>query len=293
MQISTIGVVSPGDMGQAVAMRLKACGYGVYTALDGRSPRTRELAAGAGLVDCGSMEKLAATCDVILSILNPAAAVNKAREAAAAMRAAGKKTVFVDCNAIAPQTVREIDAIIREAGGVFVDAGIVGPPPRGAAKTRLYVSGPQAALLTQIRDDHLEVRIAGERIGDASALKMCYAAYTKGAVALGVEMMMAAHKLGVAEVLDAEMQDSIPDVRKWILSRTTAMPPKAYRWVPEMLEIAKTFEGSGLTPRMLEGAAEMFSSIAATPLGGESPEQARAKGRSGAEIVRLLAGCGR
>lgn len=289
MQIKNIGVVSPGDMGQAVAMRLKACGYAVHTALDGRSLRTRELAAKAGLLDCGSMDQLVATCDIILSILNPGAAVDKAREVAAAIRAGGKRTVFVDCNAIAPQTVREIDAIIRQAGGSFIDAGIVGPPPRGGARTRIYVSGPQAALLSVIKDEHLDIRIAGERIGDASAIKMCYAAYTKGAVALGVEMMMAAHKLGVGQALDAEMQESIADVRKWILSRSTTMPPKAYRWVPEMLEIAKTFEGVGMTPRMLLGAADMFELIAASPLGRESPEQAREMARSGSEIMRLLA----
>lgn len=289
MQFKNIGVVSPGDMGQAVAMRLKACGHAVHTALDGRSPRTRELAAKAGLLDCGSMDRLVATCDIILSILNPGAAVDKAREVAAAIRASGKKTVFVDCNAIAPQTVREIDAIIREAGGSLIDAGIIGPPPRGGARTRIYVSGPQAALLSAIKDENLDIRIAGERIGDASAIKMCYAAYTKGAVALGVEMMMAAHRLGVGQALDAEMQESIADVRKWILSRSTTMPPKAYRWVPEMLEIARTFEGVGMTPRMLQGAADMFELIAGTPLGGESPEQAREKARSGSEIVRLLA----
>lgn len=289
MQIKHIGVVSPGDMGQAVAMRLKACGYAVHTALDGRSPRTRELAAKAGLLDCGSMDQLVATCDIILSILNPGAAVDKAREVAAAIRASGKKTVFVDCNAIAPQTVREIDAIIRKAGGLFIDAGIVGPPPRGGARTRIYVSGPEAALLATIKDENLDIRIAGEHTGDASAIKMCYAAYTKGAVALGVEMMMAAHKLGVGQALDAEMQESIADVRKWILSRSTTMPPKAYRWVPEMLEIAKTFEGVGMTPRMLQGAADMFELVADTPLGRESPEQAREKARSGSEIMRLLA----
>jgi 3-hydroxyisobutyrate dehydrogenase-like beta-hydroxyacid dehydrogenase len=289
MQIRNIGVVSPGDMGQAVAMRLKACGYAVHTALDGRSPRTRELAAKAGLLDCGSMDRLVATCDIILSILNPGAAVDKAREVAAAIRASGKQTVFVDCNAIAPQTVHEIDAIIRQAGGTFIDAGIVGPPPRGSARTRIYVSGPQAALLSVIKDESIDIRIAGERIGDASAIKMCYAAYTKGAVALGVEMMMAAHKLGVGQMLDAEMQESIADVRKWILSRSTTMPPKAYRWVPEMLEIAKTFEDAGMTPRMLQGAADMFELIADTPLGRESPEQAREKARSGSEIMRLLA----
>jgi 3-hydroxyisobutyrate dehydrogenase-like beta-hydroxyacid dehydrogenase len=290
MQFKNVGVVSPGDMGQAIAVRLKACGSDVYTALDGRSPRTRDLAAQAGLVDCGSMENLVMTCDLIFSVLNPGAAVDKAREVAAAVGTTGKKPLFVDCNAVSPQTVREIDGIIRQAGATFIDAGIIGPPPRGNARTRIYVSGPDAEVLTGINDKNLDIRVAGERIGDASAVKMCYAAYTKGAVALGMETLIAARILGVDRLLETEMEESLADVRKWILSRSTPMPPKAHRWVPEMLEIAKTFEGVGMTPRMLQGAADMYEFIAQTPLGKESPEQGREKARSGIEIVRQLAG---
>lgn len=289
MQFKKVGLVSPGDMGQAIAMRLKACGCDVYTALDGRSPRTRELAAQAGLVDCGSMEQLTASCELVFSVLNPAAAVDKARELAAAIGITGKKPVFVDCNAISPQTAREIDDIIRQAGATFIDAGIIGPPPRGNARTRIYVSGADAELLTRITDKNLDIRVAGERIGDASAVKMCYAAYTKGALALGMETLIAARMLGVDQELETEMQESLTEVRKWILSRSEPMPPKAHRWVPEMLEIARTFEGVSMTPRMLQGAADMYEFIAQTPLGKESPEQGRARARSGTEIVRLLA----
>ena len=289
MQIRKIGVTSPGDMGQAVAMRLKACGFEVYTALEGRSARTAELAHKAELNDCGSIEKLVGTCDMIMSILNPGAALDNAREVARAMRAKGRKIIFVDCNAIAPQTGHEIDGIVRGAGGIFVDAGIIGPPPRGKAKTKLYVSGPDAALMSQIVDDQLQVRVIGERVGDASAVKMCYASITKGALALGMELLITARKLGVEHALEAEFKDSQPDMYEWVLSRSVSMPPKAHRWVPEMLEIAKTFEGVGLTPRMLQGAADMYEFIADTPLGRETPEQARERGRSVAELVRALA----
>ena len=289
MELGNIGVVSPGDMGQAVAGRLKECGYNVYTALEGRSSRTRALAAKAGLEDCGTMNALVSRCDMVCSILNPAAAVEKAREAAAAISATGKRITYVDCNAVAPETVREIDRIIRAAGGDFIDAGIVGPPPRGAARTRVYVSGPVADRMTGIRNDHLLIRVVSERVGDASALKMCYGAITKGAVALGVELLIAARKLGVAETLEREFQESVPDIYEWILSRSVSMPPKAYRWVPEMNEIAKTFEDTGMTPRILLGAADMFEMIAGTALGKESPEQARERGRDGREIVRSLA----
>lgn len=290
MQLEKIGVTSPGDMGQAVAMRLRACGFDVYTALDGRSGRTAELAREARLTDCGTVEQLVATCDAIFSVLNPAAAVTKAREAAAGMRATGRKLIYVDCNAIAPQTGHEIERIIREAGGTFIDAGIIGPPPRGKAKARLYVSGPEAALLSEaIVDEQLLVRVVGERIGDASSVKMCYASITKGAVALGMELLIAARKLGVEQALEAEFRESQADLYDWILNRSVSMPPKAYRWVPEMLEIAKTFEGVGMTPRILEGAADMFEFIAQTPLGRETPEEARQRGRTGADVVRGLA----
>ena len=289
MKLQNIGVVSPGDMGQAVAACLKSSGYAVHTALDGRSKRTRTLAREAGLNDCGTMQKVVETCDVVLSILNPAAAVDNARAAAAAMRAAGRRCVFVDCNAVAPQTAHEIDAIVRAAGGECIDAGIIGPPPRGKARTRIYVSGSQAALMEQLAGPNIDIRVMGERIGDASAIKMCYASYTKGAVALGVEMLMAARRLGVDAALDRELQESLADNRQWILSRTTVMPPKAYRWVPEMLEIAKTFEGVKLTPRMLLGAADMYEMIAQTPLGKESPEDARKQGRDGMTIIKGLA----
>ena len=289
MKLQNIGIVSPGDMGQAVAQSIKNSGYTVHTALDGRSERTKALARAAGLIDCGSMQKVIATCDVVLSILNPAAAVDNARAAAAAMQATGERCLFVDCNAVAPQTALEIDTIIRAAGGDCVDAGIIGPPPRGKASMRMYVSGPKAALLEQLDNPGIKVRVMSERIGDASAIKMCYASYTKGALALGVEMLMTARRLGVDAALDRELQESAAENRQWILNRTTVMPPKAYRWVPEMLEIAKTFEGVNLTPRILQGAADMYEMIAKTALGSESPEEARKQGRDGATIIKGLA----
>jgi 3-hydroxyisobutyrate dehydrogenase-like beta-hydroxyacid dehydrogenase len=290
MQLKKIGVTSPGDMGQAVAMRLKACGFDVYTALSGRSARTAELAREAGLTDCGTVEKLVATCDAVFSVLNPGAALDNAREVAKSMRASKKKLIFVDCNAIAPSTGKEIEKLITEAGGTFVDAGIIGPPPRGKAKTRLYVSGPDAALLSeQIVDDQLRVRVVGERIGEASAVKMCYASITKGALALGVELLVAARKLGVEHALEAEFKDSQPDLYDWIVNRSVSMPPKAYRWVPEMQEIAKTFEDVGMTPRIMLGASDMYELIAKTPLGRESPEDARKQGRGGSEVIKGIA----
>jgi 3-hydroxyisobutyrate dehydrogenase-like beta-hydroxyacid dehydrogenase len=131
MKIESIGVMSPGDMGQAVALQLKQKGFNVCTALDQRSARSKTLAREAGLTDVGSIAKLIDTCEVILSIMNPGAALAFAGEFAQALSASRRKPLFVDCNAIAPGTLQAINAKITSAGGRCADGGIVGPPPRG------------------------------------------------------------------------------------------------------------------------------------------------------------------
>lgn len=292
MPIKTIGIVSPGDMGQAMAMRLKECGFEVLTALEGRSARTRALAHQAALEDCGSLHALAARCDLILSIIDPGAALDTARAAAAAIGSIGNapdKPVYADCNALSPQHKLEIDSMIRASGGRFIDVGIIGPPPRGAGNVRLYASGPEAKMLEAIRHEKLVIRVVSERVGDAAAVKMCYGAVTKGMIALGAEMMVAAQRLGVADMVDAEMAESRREIRDWLLASIPPMPPKAYRWVPEAREIAATFNQAGVTPRTMLGAADMYEFIAATPLGAESPEAARAEKRSAKTVVSALA----
>jgi 3-hydroxyisobutyrate dehydrogenase-like beta-hydroxyacid dehydrogenase len=289
MKIERVGVMSPGDMGQAVAIQLKAQGRHVYTALEGRSERSRALAREAGLTDVGTVERLVAECDVVLSIMDPGAAVNFARIAAHALRATGRRTLIVDCNAIAPDTVHEIADLIKQAGGRFLDAGIIGHPPRGKAKTNLYVSGPGAADLQQLAGPQLIVHVVGEGIADASALKMCYGALTKGTQALWLEVLIAAERLGVARLLEQQLQQSQAERYGWVLGQFPILPPKAYRWVPEMLEISKTLGAAGMTPKMFQGAADIYRFVAGTSLGKETPEN-RDRARDGKDVVRLLAG---
>src|SRR6516225_6254319 len=288
MQIENVGLMSPGDMGQAVAVRLKAQGLHVLTALEQRSERTRALAREAGLTDVGTIARLVAECDVVLSIMDPGAAVDFARVAANALRATGRHTLIVDCNAIAPDTVHEIADLIGQAGGRFLDAGIIGPPPRGKAKTNLYVSGAGAADLEQLAGPQLIVHVIGGGIADASALKMCYGALNKGTQALWLEVLIAAQRLGVAGLLEQQLQQSQTERYNWALSQFPILPPKAYRWVPEMLEISKTLGATGMTPKMFQGAAEVYRFVAGTALGKEAPETRDAT-RQGKDIVRLLA----
>ena len=132
------------------------------------------------------------------------------------------------------------------------------------------------------------MRAIGEGVADASALKMCYGATTKGMQAVWLEALIAAERLGVADALAEELERSQADRYDWALRVFPAMPPKAYRWVPEMLEISKTFEGIGMTPKLFEGAADIYRFVAGTPLGKETPEN-RDRSQQGADVVRLLA----
>lgn len=288
MQIEKVGLMTPGDMGQAVAMQIKAKGFTVCTALDQRSERSRALAREAGLTDVGTVARLVAECDVVLSVMNPGAALDFAREAADALRASGRHSLIVDCNAIAPDTVHEIARVVERAGGRFLDAGIIGPPPRGKAKTNLYVSGPGAADLEALAGPQLVVHVVSERIADASALKMCYGALNKGTQALWLEVLIAAQRLGVDGMLEQQLRQSRADLYDWALGQFPILPPKAYRWVPEMLEISKTLGAAGITPKVFQGAADIYHFVAGTALGKETPET-RDKARGGKDVVRLLA----
>jgi 3-hydroxyisobutyrate dehydrogenase-like beta-hydroxyacid dehydrogenase len=288
MQISTIGLMTPGDMGQALAMQIQAHGYRVCTALEGRSERSRALAKQAGLTDLGTIARLVDECDVMLSVMNPGAALDFARQAADAIANSAHAPLFLDCNAIAPETVAQIAALIEAAGGRFLDAGIIGPPPRGTAKTNLYVSGPDADDVLQLASPQLTVQVVSDRVGDASALKMCFGALNKGTQALWLEVLIAARRLGVEAVLERQLRQSRGDLYDWALSQFPALPPKAYRWVPEMLEISKTLDSAGITPRVFQGAADIYAFVAATELGKETPEN-RDKNRSGEQVVQMLA----
>ena len=288
MKIENIGVMSPGDMGQAVAQQLRQHGYRVCTALEKRSARSQALAREAGLIDVGTIEQLSEQCEVILSIMNPAAALEFSGEMARALRATRRRPLFVDCNAIAPVTMQAVNSNITAAGGRCADGGIIGQPPRGAAKTRLYVSGPEARELEQLATPQISVRVLSERVGDASAIKMCYGAMNKGVIALALEVLIAARRLGVDAAFETQLLETQRDVYERVIGGLPVMPPKAYRWVPEMLEIARTFEAAGMTPRVFQGAADIYEFVATTALGSETPEN-RDKSRSGKDVVRMLA----
>jgi 3-hydroxyisobutyrate dehydrogenase-like beta-hydroxyacid dehydrogenase len=284
----TVGIISPGDMGSAIGERLAKHGARVVVALDARSERTRSLAAAAGLEDVGSVERMVSEASHILSVMVPSEAVGAAERVARALHATGATPVYADLNAISPGTTKQVGAIVEEAGARFVDGGIIGGPPRGTVNPRIYVSGPNAGEMAVVAEHGLTMPVVGGEIGQASGLKMCYAAMTKGLQALGTELLVTARLLGLDEELRNELVESQPALRQWLSKSMLGMPPKAHRWVGEMEEIATTFEEVGLTPKILLGAADMYRWIATTGPGHETPEN-RDKDRDMDGLVAALA----
>jgi 3-hydroxyisobutyrate dehydrogenase-like beta-hydroxyacid dehydrogenase len=271
MAVRTVAVQSPGDMGSAVGRALRENGFDVISCLEGRSERTRSLAAAAGIADGGSMADVVRRADLILSIMVPSEAETLARHVAHAIRETGADVAFADCNAISPESTKRVGRIIEEAGGKFIDAGIIGGPPRGGAPPRFYASGPHEAILGELDGRGIAVPLMGGEVGRASAIKMCFASITKGTNALYTAAMVAAESLGVYDDLLAEMSAGQADtVRK--MERVSTLSDRAFRWIGEMEEIAATFADAGVTPKIHEGAAETFRMIADSPIGHERPE---------------------
>ena len=286
--LSTVGILSPGDMGHAVGNVLRENGLRVITCLTGRSQRTQQLAEKAGIVNVPTYSQFVTEADLILSIMVPAQAMSAASAVAETLQQVDTTLAYTDCNAIAPQTVRKLGDIITSAGGTFVDASIIGPPPRTPGATRFYASGPDLDLFSELNNYGLDVRALGAEIGLASAIKMCYASLTKGLTALCTELLTAASVLGVSDALTAEFQLSQSALFERMEKGLPSMPPKARRWIGEMEEISATFAHVGLTPNILTGAADMYRFIGDTHL-ADLPPEARDEFPTLAELIKILA----
>lgn len=257
----TVAVVATGEMGAAIGAVLAGGGLRVITNLAGRGDESRGRAEAAGMEDVGSDNALAAEADLFMSVVPPARAVELAERIAAA--AHGRPLTYLDCNAIAPQTMARIEATLSCAGIAVIDGGIIGPPPSpGKTQPRLYVSGPDTSSAMALKDCGLDVRPAGERVGDASALKLCYAALTKGTSGLFIELTAAAAHYGVDKVLEAEMLESQRAIYESQGSRMPAVFGKAHRFSGEMREMATAFAACGLPPATFEGLADLYEVVA-------------------------------
>ncbi len=260
MTAPNVAVIAAGGMGAAVGGRLVEHGVKVVTSLEGRGAASARRAADAGMLAVSDSE--IAASDIILSIVPPGQAQALADRLVPVLRAANRKPVNVDCNAVSPAAAQAIAATIAAADCPFADGGIIGGPPRaGYDGPSIYVSGPQAARVQPLSQYGLLIRDLGGAIGDASALKMSYAGLTKGLIALGTAMVLAADRAGVGAALQAELAASQVPMLKQLARGVPDMFSKAGRWVAELDEIGR-FAGPGAEAGIYQSIARLYERIA-------------------------------
>lgn len=272
--MSTIGIIGMGGMGHRVAAELKESGHQVLTNLAGRSDLSKARAAEAGITDVGGLEALVDQSEIILSIMPPEDALSVGKDVSAAIKTAGSSAYYVDCNAISPQTSQNIGTEIAASGGRYIDGGIIGMPPQNGQRIRLFVSGAELDVLAPLDGCGLDLKPIGPIIGQASGLKMCYAALTKGQMTLHAAILMLAHSLDLFAPLSAELELSQNDAWQRMQFTTPFIAPDSGRWIGEMNEIAATFRSAHLPSGFHEAAAQVFEAAAATPLAAATRETA-------------------
>ncbi|MGZ4354075.1 MAG: DUF1932 domain-containing protein [Gaiellaceae bacterium] len=247
-----VGLLHPGEMGSAVGAALRANGHDVVWASSGRSEDTARRALEAGLRDTGSVAALLGEAELVLSIVPPHAA---APVAAAAARFGGG---YVAAHALSPATARSLPP------ARLVDGGIVGPPPRGRGTTRLYLSGDGAGTVAALfAGSVVDARVVTGGIGAASALKMTYAAWSKGTAALVLAIRDVARANGVEGPLRDEWGESAPELPQALSQAERSAGEKGWRWIGEMEEIADTFAAAGQPDGFHRAAAQVYRQWAA------------------------------
>jgi 3-hydroxyisobutyrate dehydrogenase-like beta-hydroxyacid dehydrogenase len=254
-----IGFLHPGDMGISIAASAQHAGNEVFWASEGRSPETQARAAKYRLRDAHTLANMCAECAIIVSVCPPHAA----EEVAQQVLAAGFGGMYLDANAIAPQRAERIGVAMAAAGVAFVDGGIIGGPAWKPGSTWLYLAGPQADQIAAcFAAGPLETQVLGQAIGRASALKMCFAAYTKGTTALLCAILASAEALGVREDLEQHWQRDDPQFASQATQRVRQVTAKAWRFAGEMEEIAETFRSAGMPGEFHAAAANVYRRLA-------------------------------
>jgi 3-hydroxyisobutyrate dehydrogenase-like beta-hydroxyacid dehydrogenase len=259
MQKPNLGILHPGTMGISVAASAQNSGCQVYWASEGRSAQTHERAQRFDLHDATTLGNLCHICPVLVSVCPPHAA----EDVAQAVLSHGFTGLYLDANAISPRRAERIGGRMMAAGVTFVDGGIVGGPAWEPGDTWLYLSGRGAETVADcFSAGPLETAVIGEPIGKASALKMCYAAWTKGSTALLCAILATAETFGVWEELEQQWERDWDGFADQAVNRARRVTAKAWRFAGEMEEISSTFEQAGLPGEFHAAAAILYRRLA-------------------------------
>ena len=272
MENLTIGIMSPGDMGHSVASVLYESGCRVVTVLNGRSELSKTRAKRSNMEDLEDLRELVSVSDFIFSIMPPNKAQEFGKEIAEVIDNSGKSPVFVDCNAISPDTTLSVAEAIKNSGAIFLNVGIIGPPPGRGPVTKFYASGEGVNSLKFINQNGIKLVPVGDEIIKASAIKMCYAGLTKGIMTLHASILVAAELLGISDEVQSELKESQEFHWKAMEERVSTYVCDAGRWAGEMDQISDTLGSVGVTPNLHKGAADVFRLLDASPLSIETRE---------------------
>jgi 3-hydroxyisobutyrate dehydrogenase-like beta-hydroxyacid dehydrogenase len=268
----TIAIIAAGAMGSAVARRLTEHGVTVLTSLTGRSAGSRARAEACGMRHAEEAE-IVERSKIILSIVPPADAVAVAERFAGPLKGKGR-VVFADCNAISVPMVAKIAGLVEGAGAGFVDGAIIGLPPKGDDPgPTFYFAGDNAGALTELSAYGLRVRTMDGPVGAAKALKLSYAGITKGLVAIGTSMILAAERAGAGQALYEELAISQTQLLERFSRTLPGMYPKAYRWVEEMHAISDFIGAQYPEARIFDGAAGLYERMASDVSGSNAEHQ--------------------
>ena len=280
-----IAILAAGEMGAAVGARLVSAGHAVSTVLNGRGQETADRAAGAGFEAREGLHELLEDAELVLSIVPPAAAFGVANDVAREAKESSRTFVFLECNAVSPEHVHTIAGVFKQTPCQFIDGGIVGGPPREDYRPHLYVSGDGADHLHQSLESAFDVRRLGPDIGTASAMKMCYAAITKGLNSLLAAAFLAAGRYELLDELSAELAESQAGLSARAERYLSRLPADAERWAPEMRFISETFDAVGVPKEFHIGAAQMLELLAESQFGDET-RRSRDLSRSALDTIR-------
>ena len=257
MQIKNVALLNPGNMGATIGAAVN--GARVLWVSNGRSGESRERALKAGLVEVETLAEAVRESDAVLSVCPPHAAEDVAQSVAEL----GFVGLYVDANAISRATAERVGEVVGKGGATFVDGGIIGPPVTKPGRTRLYLSGAGAEGVAELfSGSMLDARVIAGDPGAASALKMTYAAWTKGSDALILAIRALAAREGVEEALLQEWAGSHPNLGPKSERAASVAAPKGWRYVGEMEEIAASFEAAGLPAGFHKAAADLYRRLA-------------------------------
>lgn len=292
MELHRVGILGLGEMGSAWARALRSRAVGVFSYLSGRSPGTLERAREAGVQDCASRSELLDSCELLVSIVHPQEAPLVAREMARAAAAARSRPLYLEANAVSPETAMGIGRVLGTAGIDMVDGGIIGSARLLARGTVTFLSGARAPDLLELQRVGIAVRIVGSEVGQASALKMLNAGIQKGITVLLTELLCGSYRLGILEETLRLYEERFPGLVERLGSQMVGNARNGIRRAQEMEELAAAFSRLGLRTFLIPATGEALSRIGADPRRRRTVEGSGEGAEGLAEFIARLCGPG-